>query len=258
VAESRLIDAYLTELAYSVRDLDDADDIVDEAADHLACALDAGVPEDEALARFGTAPLVSKVFAEEAKRGGAVSTTLTRRAGLFAMATMPMLVLGHAGNVLTGKGSLHGLFVAMESLTIVTFPFAVWGLRKRHGGLGRRGRVAFWLFVSAPMMLVFSYWALVIWPVQLSLVIVLLGTAMLDAKVLPRWPVAIFTVAPGAATAVITVQEVIGTEDPFPLTLPLVVPLAAAFTWIGWALWREPALDDKRSRDRASTGPLAA
>lgn len=89
MAEPRLIEAYLTELRYSVAKLDDADEIIEEVADHLYTALerltkeglDMANAESQALGQFGSASLVSQVFNEEAKRGGAISTSLTRRSG---------------------------------------------------------------------------------------------------------------------------------------------------------------------------------
>ncbi len=70
--------------------LADVEDIVSEAADHLYTALGlliaGGLPmadaEAQVLGRFGSASLVAQVFREEAKRGCAVSTSLTRRSGL--------------------------------------------------------------------------------------------------------------------------------------------------------------------------------
>ena len=68
MAESRVIDAYLTELRYSVDRLADADEIVDDAADHLYTALAhltaRGIAHAEAeaqvLGRFGSALVGSR------------------------------------------------------------------------------------------------------------------------------------------------------------------------------------------------------
>lgn len=245
MAEARLIEAYLTELRYSVATLDDADDIVDEAADHLACALDAGLSEEEALARFGSAQLVAKVFAEEAKRGGAVSTTLTRRAGVAAMATVPLIVVGQSGNVLTSRGIVHGAFVFMEALAFAAFCIALWGIRRRHGGLGRSGRIAFWLFVAAPFTSApFLYAAPLVWAFEMLIVIALLGSAMLDAAVLPRIPVAMFTFTPFLALVIIPGMSAIGL-DAGPWFLTLFAPIGIGVVWVGYVMWREPALDER-------------
>lgn len=113
-----MIDAYLTELWYSVDHLAEADDIAAEAADHLYTAvqrlMDEGAAaaaadaEAQVLGRFGSAALVARVFAEEGERGGAVSTSTTRHAGVAAIASVALLVVGQSGNVLTSRGSSTG------------------------------------------------------------------------------------------------------------------------------------------------------
>ena len=263
MAESRVIDAYLTELRYSVDKLVDADEIVDEAADHLYTALDQliaqGISTTEAeaqvLGRFGSATLVAKVFAEEAKRGGAVSTTLTRRAGVAAMATVPLIVIGQAGNDLTSRGLIHGAFVAMEVAAFFTFCFAVWGIRRRHGGLGRAGRIAFWLFIAAPFVAApFTWVAPIAWAVQMLIILTLLGVSMLNARVLPRAAVALFAFTPLVALALMPVVDKLYAPADGPWLLSFLAPVGVAFLWIGWAMSREPALD---VRTTDSNGPIA-
>jgi hypothetical protein len=124
VAEPRLIAAFLTELRYSAARLANIDDVVAEAEDHLLASVEAGIAsgrsqadaEAQALARFGSAPFVAHVFIEEAKRGGAVSTRLTRRAGLAAMLSPLLMIVGAFGNeaVPASEGALHGVFVSVR------------------------------------------------------------------------------------------------------------------------------------------------
>lgn len=262
MAESRVIDAYLTELRYSIDKLDDADEIVDEAADHLYTALDRlladGVrtadAEAQVLARFGSATLVAKVFAEEAKRGGAVSTTLTKRAGVAAIATVPLLVVGQAGNVITSHGVVHGAFLVMMAAGFAAFAVGLWGIRRRHGGLGTLGRVAFWWFVASPVIATPGmYAAPLILVMEWLLIMSLLGVGMLRAGLLPRAPLWLFTVWPPMAIAVVLGMSAVDL-DAGPWFLTLLAPVAVAYAWVGWAMSREPALDVRASEQR---GPMA-
>lgn len=264
MAESRMIEAYLTELRYSVDKLADAEDIVEEAADHLYTALDrlmaggvaAADAEAQVLARFGSASLVASVFAEEAKRGGAVSTTLTRRAGIAAMATVPLLLFGGIGNELVpaSRGPIHGVFVTMVVAGFATFAVGLWGLRRRHGGLGTIGRVAFWCFLVSPVLaLPAGYGALLALVIEWLLIMSLLGVGMIRARVLPVPAVALFTMSPLVAVAIAGGTTLAGV-DAAKFSMVLLAPVAIGFTWLGWAMSREPALDVRPSDQ---PGPLA-
>lgn len=262
MAESRVIEAYLTELRYSVARLPDADDIVDEAADHLYAAVrrlaDDGVPmpdaEAQVLGRFGSAALVARVFAEEAKRGSAVSTSLTRRAGAAAAASVVLLAVGQTGNHLTSRGALHGAFLLLMAAGFAAFAAGLWGVRRRHGGLGTIGRVAFWWFVAAPFIAApFTYASPLVLAVEWLLIMSLLGVGMLRARVLPAPAVTMFTMSPLFALGVVAVMLLAGL-DAGPWFLSLLAPVALGYAWLGWAMSREPALD---VRAAPGGGPLA-
>lgn len=261
MAEPGLTAAYLRELRYSLGRLADADDVVAEVEDHLAEAVarlsaagrSPAEVEAEALARFGSAELVARVFVVEARKGAAVSTTLTRRAGLAALAAPVLAVVGQAGNVTIDRGAAHGLAVALLVAALGACFFGLWGLRARHGGLGRLGRVAFWLTVASPAIAApFSWGAGVALLFVLGAVMVLVSVAMLRAGVLPPVPVAFLAVAPLASMAIAATLTAAGRDAaPYiPLPLPLLV---VGFVWLGWHLWREPALDAGRPRG----GPFA-
>lgn len=264
MAESGLIAAYLTELRYSVARLADADDIAVEAEDHLLASVDAAVAtgasrveaEAQALARFGSAPLVARVFNEEAKRGGAVSTRITRQAGLAAMLVPVLVVIGQSGNLAIDRGPLHGVAVALLVAAFAAFAFAVWGMRRRHGGLGRWGRAAFRLFIASPFIAAPFTWAAGAAFLAVQLVVVtLLGIGMIQARILPGLAVGLFTFAPAATllTAVAISSTVDGDGDPYVFTAGAMV-MAAGLAWVGLAMWREPALDVRSS---SGAGPLA-
>jgi hypothetical protein len=264
VAESGLIAAYLAELRFSAARLPDVDDIVDEAEDHLMTALEAAVArgqarpdaEVEVLARFGSAALVARVFVEEAKRGGAVSTTLTRRAGLAAMLAPPTMVAGIVvADIGASEQPLSGIGVGLALAAVAGFAYGLFGLRRRHGGLGALGRVAFWLAIVAfPVCLPFGYAGLVVLAVEVGVVVILYGVAMLRAGILPKVRVALFAFSWPAWAPLAWAITAAGDDANKYAIAPAAVTLAA-FMALGLAMWREPALDAP-SRTRA--GPLAA
>lgn len=264
MAESDLIAAYLSELRYSVARLADVDDIVVEAEDHLLASVDSAVAngasrveaEALALARFGSAPLVARVFNEEANRGGAVSTRITRQAGFAAMLVPLLVVIGQFGNLAIDNGALHGVAVAVLGVALACFAFAVWGMRKRHGGLGRWGRVAFWLFIASPFIAAPFTWQAGAAFLAVQLVVVtLLGIGMIRARILPVLAVGFFTLAPAATllTAIAISLTVKGDTDQYVFTAGAMV-MALGLALVGLAMWREPALD---ARSSSGTGPLA-
>lgn len=250
-----MIDAYLTELRYSLVKLapTDVDDIVDEVEDHLLTALSVaianGIEQDraeaEVLATFGSAGLVARVFAEEAKRGAAVSTSVTRRAGVAAMASVAFLAVGQTGSHLTSRGFVHGIFLAILSAGFPMLAYGMWGLRRRHGGLGTIGRVAFWWFVASPVLAAPAmYGAPIVLAIEWLLIMTMLGIGMIRARVLPAPAVALFTMSPLAAIA-IALGLSLASRDAGPWFLSLLAPVAAGFVWLGWAMSREPALDTR-------------
>ena len=263
MAEPGVIDAYLTELRYSVAHLPDAEDIVIEVEDHLRSSVDAamacgaarGDAEARALGQCGSAALVARVFNEEAKRGGAVSTSTTRRAGVAAMLVPLLLVIGETGNQVIPRGVVHGAALFLLAGGFGAFAFAVWGLRRRHGGLGRWGRVSFWLFMASPFIAAPFGWGAGAAFLFLQLVVLtLLGVGMIRARILPVLGVGLFTFTPTAMLLAAAIMS-IGPRDTGPYLMPAGVLLSAVgLAWLGLAMWREPALD---VRPPAGTGPLA-
>lgn len=172
MAEPGLIRAYIDELRYSLARRPDVEDVLAEVEDHLDLSAESFMrdglsrqdAETRALAQFGSPALVARVFEEEAKRGGAVSTNLTRRAGLAAMFAPPLMIGGAAiANASSSTQPGSGIGIAACVAAAAMFVYALVGLRARHGGLGTLGRVAFWLaIVAVPISLPFSWaWWLV-------------------------------------------------------------------------------------------------
>jgi hypothetical protein len=240
-AEHGLIQAYLVELRLSVADLPDAEEIVAEAEDHL---LEAATRhgEQEALARFGTPSLVSATFIKEARKGSAVATTFTKRAGLVAALSPLLLVVGAIGNELTGRGAAHGGAVIVESFALPAVFIGLLGLNRRHGGLGLLGRFAFYAFLAAPMFSILMPWMGIVFTGTLwTLAFALIGVAMLRAAIFPRLPVILFGFSAVATIAAAGVVTAAGGDAGFFWFIPLGLQFAG-FVWLGWAMWREEPL----------------
>lgn len=107
--EPDLIDAYVVALRSRLQWRRDADDIADEAEDHLRARVERRVQhgatqaeaERETLNRFGDVSLVARAFAVTASGGVAVPTRLTRAAGVTglvaAVAWVASAALGATG-----------------------------------------------------------------------------------------------------------------------------------------------------------------
>lgn len=269
MADDRLIAAYLRELRFSVAKLADADEIVDEAEDHLLEAVehlvaDGRTPaeaEAEAVARFGSAALVAKVCISESTKGAAVPTTKTRLAGTALLLAPIFLVVGEWGNEATDNtGGLHGTMVVVLGLAFPALIFGLWGLRARHGGLGRLGRAAFVLAVLSPILsLAASYGAAALLVVLLAVALLVFAVEMLRAAVLPVAPLTLVIAGPILVLAilVVAIARTIGGGDagdlPVAFVLIPVLLTAIGLGWLGWHLSQETAVDGARARPLATT-----
>jgi len=168
MAGYRLIDAYLHDLAVSLRWHRDADDIVAETDDHLRCAverrvgeaLDADAAQRDVLGRFGDPALVARAFASTRSGRLALPTRSTRDASVLAYISAGLWIafpgVWHLGgwlyDLLGDDGpadevgspaqlALMGV-IAMTLLGAAGTLFATTlALRERHGGFGLPGMV---------------------------------------------------------------------------------------------------------------------
>jgi hypothetical protein len=262
MADDGLIAAYVRELDYSVTRLPDRADIVAEAEDHLRETADRLVvdgrsradAEAEAVARFGSAALIARICVVEAKRGASVPTTRTRAAGMAAILTPVLLLVGQYlnVNVPVDRGAVHGIGVALLTATIPAFVFGLWGLRARHGGLGPLGKIAMVCAIVSPF-LVFpaGYYGLFAGMMLLGLSVVVLVVEMLRANVLPVVPLVLVAAGPVGVLAVVVGVTVAGGDAGTVSAYPMVLT-ALGYVGLGWYLWREPAVDATHR-----PGPLA-
>jgi hypothetical protein len=252
-ADHRLVQAYLVELRHSLAGIhtDDAEEIIAEVEDHLWEAA-ARYGELEALARFGTPNLVAATFHSEARKGAAVPTTFTKRAGLIAALSPLFLALGAWANELTDRGFAHGVAVLFEVMAFPAVILGILGLRARHGGLGLLGRIGFWAFAAGPVFSIWIPWAgIVITGGLWAFAFTLLGTAMLRAGVLPRPAIVLFGFSAAGSVLVAAFVTMAGRDFGDGWFVPLVLQFAG-FTWLGWAMWREEVLATP------GTGPWAS
>ena len=261
MADDGLIAAYLRELRFSVARLVDADEIVAEAEDHLLEAVhllteagrDRCDAESEAIARFGSAALVARICIIDAKQGVSVPTIRTRRAGLAAILAPVLLVLGQGGNVFTDHDTVvHGVAVAMLTVSFPAFAVGLWGLRARHGGLGRLGRAALVLVLIAPPISLFAGWgALFVFIPMLAVAQLVFAVELLRSSVLPVTPLAFFAAGAIAALGQVLVAGTFTAAgaDAGHATYLIALPIgltAAGFAWLGYNLWREPEAERGR------------
>lgn len=260
MADDGLITAYLRELDYSVARLPDAADIVAEAEDHLREVAErlvregrsATEAEAEAVARFGSAALIARICVIEAKRGAAVPTTRTRAAGLAALLTPVLLVVGQYLNLSVDRGFVHGIGVLMLSAAVPAFVFGLWGLRARHGGLGPLGKVAMVTAVIAPFLVFQGWYGLFAAMGLLTLTVIVLVIEMLRANVLPVLPLVLLATGPVGVIALVSGITATGGDAGDVWALPMLLT-TIGFTWLGWHLWTEQAVDTRRRQE-----PLAA
>jgi hypothetical protein len=142
------------------------------------------------------------------------------------------------------------MWVFISALSLPALLYGLWGLRKRHGGLGRVGLVAFFVAVFAwPIAMPFAYFGLLIFPALLGLAIVVFAVEMLRARILPVMPLVLLAASPVLVLGLLPVSRVV-TNDWYLLGAAL-APVVVALMWLGWVMWREPAVD------RRGIGPLA-
>lgn len=207
MADQALIDQYLGELAREVRWIRDAEDIIEEVADHLLEAvavfthrgLDRLAAQKRALTEFGDPTLVGRAFASSTTGGIAVPTNFTRRAGVALivssflwLAGMTFLYLSEAADrtrpfeglpqQLFLVGAL-GLMIAGALLVI-----GILGLNRRHGGaLGHAGRLVLWI-AAITAVTAFAAWAWGVWLTALGIGAVLLAAVLAGSDIAPRMP----------------------------------------------------------------------
>lgn len=169
-------------------------------------------------------------------------TTRTRAAGLAALLTPVLLVVGQYLNVTVDRGFVHGIGVISLTAAIAAFVFAMWGLRARHGGLGQLGKIAIVSAVISPFLsFIAGYVGVFAAMGLLGLAVIVLVVEMLRANVLPVVPLVLMATGPVGVLAVVGgITAADGDADGvwfYPMLLT-----AVGYLWLGWYLWREPAV----------------
>lgn len=242
MAEHRLIDAYLTDLQRRLRRLDDADDLVAEAADHLLTTMErlvlTGVPPAEAertaLDRYGSARRVARAFRDEAAWQGAMATWATRQSGRLGVVSAVAFAGFFAGNALPVFG-LCGV-VAM-----VTGMCALLGVRARHWRLGLWGRLAWRTYLAGIVVgdrLATALHLPGLDNVIAGVAIGLAGVGLLRARILPAGAVVLAVFAP-------LTRALASTAGPRGLVNVAAVSGILGLGWIGWFMANEPLLADE-------------
>ena len=127
-----------------------------------------------------------------------------------------------------------------------------WGIRRRHGGLGGWGRAAFWLFVASPFIAApFAWGAGYAFAAVQLVVLTLLGIGMIRARILPVPAVALFTLAPPCTVVAVVLS---GEDAAAYAAIAGAAASALGLMWVGWAMWREPALDVRGDAAKHTAG----
>jgi len=151
MAQHGVIDAYVARLRASLRWRPDAEDLADEAEDHLretaARLVREGLDPDEAaaraVARFGDSTQIAHAFATTPSGGTAMPTSVTRTCGTVGVAAALCWLLAALVPVvgLTERFTWSDLavylaFMALAALAAAMTTVVVTGLLVRSGGLG--------------------------------------------------------------------------------------------------------------------------
>lgn len=178
-------------------------------------------------------------------------TSRTRTAGLAAILTPVLLVAGQYLNVTvpSDRGPAHGIGVAMLVAAIPAFVFGLWGLRARHGGLGRLGKVAITVACVSPFTVFIPGYGYFVAMGLLGLAVVVLCVAMLHANVLPVVPLVLVATGPITVLALVVGVSVAG-GDAGPVWAYSMLLTTSGYVWLGWFLWNEAAVDGMRGDDR--------
>jgi hypothetical protein len=178
MAQPGVIDAYVARLRASLRWRPDAEDLADEAEDHLretaARLVREGLDPDEAaaraVARFGDSTEIAHAFATTPSGGTAMPTSVTRTCGTVGVAAALcwllaalVPVLGLTERFTWSDLAVYLAFMALAALAAAMTTVVVTGLLVRSGGLGGVVAAAVLLgALAATVSLLGVTWA---WPI---------------------------------------------------------------------------------------------
>ncbi len=205
MADQALIDRYLGELAREVRWIRNAEDIIEEVADHLLEAvvvftrrgLDRVEAQERALTEFGDPTLVGRAFASSTTGGIAVPTNFTKRAGVALivssflwLAGLTLLYLSDiADRTRPWEGLPQQIWMAGALVLMLAgalLVVGVLGINRRHGGaLGIAGRLVLWIAVVTAVT-AFGAWVWGVWLTALAVGAALLAAALEGSDIAPK------------------------------------------------------------------------
>ena len=219
MAQYQLIDDYLGALRQKVHWRRDADDLIDEAHDHLLLALETSqasqpdliAAQRHTLERFGDPEALADAFASTTTGGIAVPTKFTRNAGWFGMFAALAWVIVLPAWMDWDQGDWAGpVYLAA---VIASTVFAI-GFYRRHGGaLGRMGQVGLIIFIVGVASNV-AFWAVAFWMGIQGIGMLLMGTAAIRAGISPRLPTIVYSSAFATGAAAFTVMRGLELGEP--------------------------------------------
>ena len=244
MADDQLIDGYLARLRRELAWRSDADEIVDEAADHLLSAterltadgVDRGEAERLAIEHFGDTTTIATDYASSSNGGLAVPTKFTKLAGVAALVAAPCWLAVAAGwmaaHLLDVEGvadviAAYGILASLVGASVAT-TLAVLGLIRRHGGLGLLGHIGLTL-MGLGVVATLLFWFVMGWAVLFAAGMLLVALAANGRGLAPRASVVAFGAAwsAGAITWSVLRALEVGTRDQWG-DYPIVSPIAIA------------------------------
>jgi hypothetical protein len=177
MAQPGVIDAYVARLRASLRWRPDAEDLADEAEDHLretaARLVREGLDPDEAaaraVARFGDSTEIAHAFATTPSGGTAMPTSVTRTCGTVGVAAALcwllaalVPVLGLTERFIWSDLAVYLAFMALAALAAAMTTVVVTGLLVRSGGLGGVAAAVLLGALAATVSILGVTWA---WPI---------------------------------------------------------------------------------------------
>lgn len=207
-----LITDYLDALRVRLRSRLDADDLVDEAEDHLRGHVDDLVraghePSDAtrlALEAFGEPDVVARAHLTAPNGALAVPTVSTRAAGTLAAASAWLWILGLAiwgtgaalDDVLRGSAPDYAFYFAgVLALAVASalMSAVALALRDRHGG--SFGAIGIALMLVGSVSAFFIGWAVPVWMSLLGIGAAIVAVSILRRPIAPRGPTILLGIA---------------------------------------------------------------
>lgn len=276
MANYALIDGYLESLRSSIRWRRDLDDVIAEIEDHLISATERFeargsehlAAQQRTLDEFGDPKVLAVAFASTPTGGIAVPTTSTNTAGLFAIVSALVWIVGlvaiavSAGlpdatgvepDQFVANGQTLAFMVGSASLLAagVAMLVAMVGMYRRHAGLGIAGIVGLGI-TSLGVAALLVAWAFALWMTLIGIGVLVFAIPLIGRDLAPRASTVLWGGGMASGAIVWYVLRWMEVGDPdrwgdYPLATAIALPIGVISMAIGlagigrWLRSEEPA-----------------